>query len=280
VHIENNVPARSWWPDFDALAETDSDFLGESYRQASPFPHVVIDDLFPAAALQTMQQEFDAVVSTSWREYRGSLQRKRGTAPGAHLPPAIQDYFNVVYSGPFLRFLSRTTGIDDLIPDPALHGGGMHEVGGGGYFEVHIDFAEHPRTKLTNRLALITYLNDGWTEKDGGALELWELEPPSRGAVIQPVFGRTVIMEQSARAAHGHPKPVREGCYRRSAIAYFYTNGLATEGSSDSLATTYIPHADYSRRQQAELFLRALTPPIVVQGLKAMRRGVVARRTR
>ena len=79
--------------------------------------------------LQAMAKEFDTAVSSDWREYHGALQRKRGTPPGGHLPPAVQDYFNVVYSGPFIRLLSRITGIEDLIPDPALYGGGMHEVG-------------------------------------------------------------------------------------------------------------------------------------------------------
>src|ERR1700742_2975356 len=153
--IRSNVRVGTQWPDFDAVAEKDSNALGATFRRGSPFPHLVMDHLFPAPALQAMAEEFDA--ASAWREYHGGLQRKRGTPPGGHLPPAVQDYFNVVYSGPFIRLLSRITGIDDLIPDPALYGGGMHEVNAGGSFEIHMDFATHPRTKLMNRLVMITY---------------------------------------------------------------------------------------------------------------------------
>jgi hypothetical protein len=274
--IRDNLRTGTQWPDFDVVAEKDSDALAAAFRRASPFPHLVMDHLFPAPMLQVMAKEFDAAVSSDWREYHGGLQRKRGTPPGGHLPPAVQDYFNVVYSGPFIRLLSRITGIDDLIPDPALYGGGMHEVDAGGSFEIHMDFATHPRTRLTNRLALITYFNETWTSEDGGALELWELEPPRCAATVLPHFGRTVIMEQSARAAHGHPKPIREGRQRRSTVAYFYSNGLGTRDTNDALATTYVPHAGYSRRQKAELYLRRFTPPMIIKGFKAIKNAARA----
>jgi hypothetical protein len=278
--IRSNLRVGGKWPDFDAVAENDSHALAAAFRRASPFPHLVMDDLFPTPMLQAMAKEFDAAVPSDWREYHGGLQRKRGTPPGGHLPPTIQDYFNAVYSGPFIRLLSRITGIDDLIPDPALYGGGMHEVDAGGSFEIHVDFATHPRTLLINRLALITYFNETWTSEDGGALELWELEPPRCAATVLPHFGRTVIMEQSARAAHGHPKPIREGRQRRATVAYFYTNGLGTRSTNDVLATTYVPHAGHSRRQKAELYLRRLTPPLVIKGLKAINHAARAPLTR
>jgi hypothetical protein len=268
------------WPDFDAVSEKDSHALAAAFRRASPFPHLVIDYFFPAPMLEAMAREFDAAAPSDWREYHGGLQRKRGTPPGGHLPPTVQEYFNVVHSGPFIRLLSRITGIDDLIPDPALYGGGMHEVDAGGVFETHIDFATHPRTRLINRLALITYFNETWTSEDGGALELWELEPPRCAATVLPNFGRTVIMEQSVRAAHGHPKPIREGRQRRSTLAYFYTNGLEARGTNDALTTTYVPHAGYSRRQKAELYLRRFTPPMIIKGVKAINNAARAPLTR
>jgi 2OG-Fe(II) oxygenase superfamily len=263
----NNAPAESWL-DFDAFAEADFEAFGESFRQAAPFPHLVTDDLFPPEMLRAMVKDFDDF--PGWREYHGNLQRKLGTPPSVRLPPSVQNYFNVLYSGPFLRFLSKITGINNLIPDPALYGGGMHEVNAGGSFEIHLDFEKHPRTLLTNRLVVITYLNEDWAAEDGGALELWEVNPPRCGITVQPIFGKTVIMEQSKRSAHGHPQPVRAGRRRRAAVAYFYTNGLSAKSMSDALATTYIPHADYTRFQRAELYLRRFVPPIVARGLKTM----------
>jgi hypothetical protein len=265
-----DIDRRPLWPDCDGFEQATLAGFRASYMEAAPFPHLVIDDLFSSATVGRLMTAFGEGTNTGWREFRGSLQRKRGTTPGAPLPPLIQEYFNFIYSGPFLRLLTKITGIEDLIPDPALYGGGMHEVNAGGHFEVHLDFRTHPRTRLTNRLVVITYLNENWTAGDGGALELWDLEPPRCVATIQPLAGRTVIMEQSGRAAHGHPDPVREGLSRRSVIAYFYTNGHAVE-RDDSLATVYVPSSEFSRAQLAELLLRRLMPPPIVKGLRTLR---------
>ncbi len=270
-NVESRIQPELHWPNFDAVGGSETLAMSAAFHRAAPFPHLVMDGFFPAAALAAMGRDFDAAVSADWREYHGSLHSKRGTPAGGHLPAAVQDYFNMLYSGPFLRLLSRITGIADLIPDPALHGGGMHEVDAGGGFEVHVDFAKHPRTRLNNRLVVITYLNEAWTAEDGGALELWAVNPPRRGVKLLPIFGRTVIIEQSERAAHGQPEPVRQGRCRRSVVAYFYTNGLVADGGSDVLDTVYIPHAGYSRRQRAELFLRRVTPPAVMKAVKAVR---------
>jgi hypothetical protein len=274
--IESGTVIASDWINLDIITDAELDALGATYREATPFPHLVMDNLFSTPLLREVAEAFDNVTSP-WRHFHGALQIKRATASGANLPNFVQEYFNFIYSGPFLRFLSRITCIDDLIPDPALYGGGMHEVDTGGRFEVHLDFRKHPRTGLINRLVLITYLNEEWAPEDGGALELWSLNPPRCDKTILPTVGRTVIMEQSGRAAHGHPEPVGKGRQRRSVIAYFYTTELATDTKSDRLATTYIPHDGYSARQRIELYLRRITPQFVVDRLRAIAKAAARR---
>jgi hypothetical protein len=249
----------------------------DRYLGAQPFPHLVIDNLFSDTLLHQVAHSFDSEVC-EWREYHGPLQRKRATAPASTLPRPVQVYFDFIGSGPFLRYLTGVTGIEDLIPDPALFGGGMHQADPGGGFAVHCDFAQHPRTRLTNRLAVITYLNEGWSEQDGGALELWHAAPPRSAQAVLPVFGRTIIMERSARALHGHPQPVREGRHRRAVIAYFYTNDRATALPHDRLATTYFGRAGYTPRQRAEVLARLLMPPIMLSGLQRLRGQWLRRR--
>jgi hypothetical protein len=245
--------------------------LRETYAAAAPFPHLVIDGLFPADYLKQVAEDFESAPAATWRDIRSGLQTKRATPPDSPLPARVQDYFNRLNSGPFIRFLSDVTGIPNLIPDPALHGGGMHEVGEGGAFEIHTDFEHHPRTLLDNRLVVITYLNDDWLHADGGSLELWHVKPPRCAASITPIFGRTVILEQSRVAAHGHPQPIRGGLKRRSVTAYFYTNGIAAASASNLLPTTYIAHEGYSIRKRVELALRLVLPPIILMSLRSAR---------
>jgi hypothetical protein len=102
------------------------------------------------------------------------------------------------------------------------------------------------------------------------------MKPPRCAATITPMFGRTVILEQSSIAAHGHPQPVRRGLKRRSVTAYFYTNGRTAASASNHLPTTYIAHKGYSRRKKIEWGLRLVVPPIILMNLKSAR--TIARR--
>lgn len=87
------------WPDFDALDATETAALRTGFHQAAPFPHLVLDGFVPPEVLKAMQRDFDAAIPSDWHEYRGSLQNKRGTPAGVHLPAAVQAYFNTLYSG-------------------------------------------------------------------------------------------------------------------------------------------------------------------------------------
>ena len=205
------------------------------------------------------------------------MQVKLATVPGAALPPAAQAFFDVVYSGGFLRLLSRITGISGLIPDHGLFGGGMHEVPEGGHFQPHVDFRTHPNTGLLNRLAVITYLNPGWRDADGGSLELWQDRPKACVTSIVPVFGRTVIMQQSDQAIHGHPQPVRTGLRRRAVIAYYYTSKAPADAAARA-DTRYFASSGQTARQRAEVILRLVSPPLALNVVRAASERIKAPR--
>ncbi|MFT8711006.1 2OG-Fe(II) oxygenase [Komagataeibacter rhaeticus] len=247
------------------------DRLARDYATARPFPYLVMDDLFPAALLEGALREFDLSALNDVNVFRNQMQTRRSTSMTTVLPSAVQRFFDIVHAAPFLRLLTRLTGITGLVPDPYLYGGGMHEVGGQGHFQVHLDFGHHPVTHLENRLALITYLNSGWRGEDGGALELWHDRPRRRGVEICPSFARTVMMEQSVRAWHGHPTAVRPGRVRRSLIAYFYTapRPQARDRRGDTL---YLATYSQSASQRLEVYLRGLLPPLVMDVARACRR--------
>ena len=259
------------WSGFSSMNVRQRDDLRAKFASATPFPHLVIDGLFSEDCLRPVVDDFENAPAESWRHIDSGLQKKRATLPDVSLPPSVQQYFNTLNSGPFIRFLGDVTGIPNLIPDPALHGGGMHEVGDGGAFEIHIDFEQHPRTFLNNRLVVITYLNDDWFAADGGSLELWHMNPPRCATSITPIFGRTVILAQSPIAAHGHPHPIRAGRKRRSVTAYFYTNGQAPATTSNLLPTTYVAHKGYSASKRLELALRLVVPPIILMSLRSIK---------
>jgi hypothetical protein len=125
-------------------------------------------------------------------------------------------------SGPVLTWLSELTGIAHLLPDPWLEGGGLHSSGPGGFLIPHVDFHLGKIPHYYRRLNLLLYLNDAWSEADGGALELWDKERDCVVTEIWPAYGRCVIFQTDARSVHGFSKPI-VGRDRNSLALYYYT---------------------------------------------------------
>ena len=124
-------------------------------------------------------------------------------------------------------------------------GGGYHLIRPGGKLAVHADFNQSD-DGLYRRLNMLVYLNEGWTEEDGGHLELWDREHSVKR--ILPIFNRTVVFETSETSFHGHPIPLPGPRSRRSVAAYYFsketpgdfrhphtTVWLSTSGQSDGL---------------------------------------------
>ncbi|MHB2023041.1 MAG: 2OG-Fe(II) oxygenase [Mycobacteriales bacterium] len=195
------------------------------YESARPFPHVVLDEVFPANILDTVASEFPEESRGEWWRFDAPRERKLALHQDHLMGPTTRAVFRELNSATMLDFLEALTGISGLVPDPHLYGGGLHQVPAGGHLAVHADFNLHPRTKLQRRVNLIVYLNRDWPDSYGGALELWEADLSGAARRIPPLFGRCVIFSISDQAFHGHPQPLccPPGRARRSLAVYYYT---------------------------------------------------------
>ena len=149
--------------------------------------------------------------------------------------------FGQLNSATFLGFLETLTGIDGLIPDPHLEGGGYHLIQPGGRLDVHADFNRHERLQLDRRLNLLVFLNKDWPEDWGGHLELWTPDMTSCERRVLPVFNRAVLFSTTDSSFHGHPHPLTcpEGMSRRSIALYYYSAGRPKEEMSPRHSTLY-----------------------------------------
>ena len=213
-----------------------------SYRTASPFPHFVEDGLFDPSILERVAAEFEAMDRGGWNHTDTGHERKWSTDDVRRLGPFTSALIAQLNAGPFVGFLEEMTGIDGLVPDPHLRGGGLHEIRSGGLLGVHADFNVHPRLKLYRRLNLLIYLNQDWQESWGGALELWDRNGQRCVRAIQPVFNRTVLFDTSNFSYHGHPHPL--GCppdrFRRSVALYYYSLECPAEADRESHGTLFL----------------------------------------
>lgn len=247
--------------------------LRESLANNKPFPHIVIEGLFSPRLLDLMQGEFDRLNWSDWRRFDNVNELKRGSMPNTRFGHATQLYFNTIYSGYFINFIKMITGIEGLVPDPELYSGGLHDIPTGGKFAMHTDFNQHSVTKLDNRLVFITYLNKDWQPSYGGALELWDVETNACVEKIDPVFGRTVLFLQSSKSLHGHPTPVNApgGRSRRSAAAYYYSNGR-DDGDSPDFHTTLFPMPPaFSRTDKLVNAVKYVTPPVMLDAFRRLK---------
>jgi hypothetical protein len=129
-------------------------------------------------------------------------------------------------SASFVRWLSRLTGIPGLMADPSLEGGGLHQSGRGGFLNVHTDFSHHHYQKhWRRRVNLVLYLNPGWQEWWGGAVELWDSKVQRCVAKFPPLLNHALIFNTDEKSFHGFPGPLTcpEGVTRKSLALYYYT---------------------------------------------------------
>ena len=215
--------------------DLDPDPLRERFQSATPFPHVVVDGLFPDETLDRVLEVFPAPDDASWQRFDSGLERKLGNLEGLlEKDRTISDFLVAMNSPRMLAFLERLTGIDGLIPDPYFGGGGLHQIVRGGFLKIHADFNVHPKLKLDRRLNVLVYLNKDWPEEYGGALELWSRDLERLERSILPLFNRTVIFSTTDTSFHGHPRPLQcpESRTRKSVSLYYYTNGRPAEERS------------------------------------------------
>jgi len=200
--------------------------LARQYRDNYPCPHIRLVDFLKPETASAMADEFPQPSSQEWTQYKHANENKLGMAHRELFPPTLGAVTDELNSPEFVAWLSELTGIPDLIADPMLEGGGLHQSGRGGYLNVHTDFSMHHfHSHWHRRVNLILYLNPGWLEEWGGSLELWEPRMARCGAQYPPLLNHALIFTTDERSLHGFPDPQKcpQGISRKSLALYYYT---------------------------------------------------------
>jgi hypothetical protein len=207
--------------------------LAPAYRVAAPFPHAVIDGLVPDDVIGGLLDEFPGLDDAAWTRHHDRHQRKlQGHRRELH-GPLTRQIIDQFMSAEFLAFLEALTGIEGLITDPSMLGGGLHQTGPAGYLNIHTDQTYEPRLRLERRVNMILYLNRDWSSSYGGDLELWDADRRSCVTTIAPLDGRMVVFNTDTPSWHGHPRPLNcpTGTSRRSVALYYFTSPVGTTRS-------------------------------------------------
>lgn len=216
------------------------DALAQQYQSAEPYPHIHLVDLLDDDVIRRVVDAFPGPDDTSWINYKHFNENKLGKNDRSQFPEAIGDLMDELNSDEFVAWLSRVTGIDGLMPDPMLEGGGMHQTERGGFLNIHADFTMHHYHKhWRRRCNLILYLNEGWQDDWGGANELWDETMSRCVAKVLPVMNHALVFSTTETSFHGYGEPLRcpDGTTRKSLALYYYTP--ETDPSYTPKATNY-----------------------------------------
>lgn len=217
----------------------------ETYLEAFPFPHIILDNLLPPKVATRALEDFPGPDCEYYQQPDNENQVfKLGRLQDQYfkgIPDRLRHLLYEFNSKTFIDFLEVLTGIKALVPDPHYHGGALHQILAGGKLDVHADYNKDVRTGLDRRINVLLYLNKNWHDEYGGHLELWDKDMQACQQKIAPIFNRCVIFNTTSESYHGHPTPLScpEGMARKSLALYYYTNGRPEHENKESHNTIW-----------------------------------------
>ncbi len=200
----------------------------QRYSQADPFPHTVIDGLWPDELLNEILQEWPDLEDSSWRKVGPDFETKYRNDNPDTFPPSFQRFFSHMDSPEFIEQLEKLSGYSGLMRNPECDLlCGMHVEVPGGFLATHTDPLWSEGCQCYRVMNVLVYLNPDWTEGDGGELVLWSAPEGTdkhvdlqEVASVPPLFNRTVIMNCNEDTWH-QVKPVQNHD-RRGIATWFY----------------------------------------------------------
>jgi len=176
--------------------------LREEYRNASPWPHLVVDNVITPETAARVADEVAQLPDDALVRRRSRRVHKLSSLTEGAFGPATREVLDLL-SGPVVtRFAETVTGVATLEADRTFCRAGLFVFPPGGWQRVHEDFPVHPHTGLWNRVVLLLYCSE-WQPGYGGGLELWPPDMKELGRRVDPVPGRLVLFEPTRAHPHG-----------------------------------------------------------------------------
>ena len=227
--------------------------LNQKFINASPFPHVVIDDFFSEDFALSLIKEINSYnPKIKSRDY--VFAKNKFEEPDLNNIGNYSKQLKLFFlSEMFNDFLSKLTGEKSHV-DPEFIGGGLHKGGKSSFLDMHVDFQRHPSKKNWMRyLNILIYLNQEWESSYKGSLDL-KNKITNQSTTIDPLFNRCVIMVTNDISLHGYaPINFPDNKYRTSIAAYSYL--IKDEKEIKDLSTTTRWSPGFKRRKNLKTLL-------------------------
>jgi prolyl 3-hydroxylase /prolyl 3,4-dihydroxylase len=220
--------------------------LKQSYQQGVPYNHCIIPSFCDDAVLREVRREIIENFEATYKET--DLFKMLQTVDLANLDtldedkkkkiPSLFSLRDAMYSKDFREFVSDVTGCGEL-SDTTDCACNIHPFGG--HLLCHDDVIGDRRVSY---IIYLTDPDDGWTEQDGGALELYPQDPekamvpyPIPSATVLPMWNTMAMFKvEAGKSFHSIQECMSSEKPRMSLQGWFH-GPLPEETSSNALPT-------------------------------------------
>lgn len=207
-----------------------TELLREQHFRGNPVPYTIIDNFLPEEIFRSVSFEIDFIQPEHWTVFsnEGSYRKEcRNFFEAARLQSMAYSF----QGSSFLKWIEKITGVEKLVADPHMRGGGICRAPSGSSLGLHNDFNWNEQIRLTRRVNLILYMNSEWEESWGGDLEFWDFERTECLTKITPRPNRLAIWNYDEQLIHGYPAPLTcpEDVFRQNFIQFYYSSNATHE---------------------------------------------------
>jgi len=217
-------------------------------KNKEPFPHFSFDGFLDEDFANEIHNSFPSYEDSKLlgREFSSVNEKSKiQITDSAKFHPAIYKLHQLLTSQEFVDILSEYTGIPNLLADPDLMGGGIHETNSGGHLDVHVDFNYIEEKQWHRRVNILFYFNKDWKEEYGGYLDIWDKDVKKCYGSFAPLFNQASGFVTSEISYHGvTPITCPPDKMRKSFAVYYYTKEAPAGWNGEIHSTVFKPRPD------------------------------------
>lgn len=204
-----------------------------SFWNATPFPHLVIDNFLPL-------DEYNSLIKSLLQEsgkkgeqsFNTSIEKNKETHANTGLNPHLNNLVSKLTSPEFKMELRRLTGVGiirDLTEFPNNVFRYHHTMSNGGFLGSHVDHSYlEEALKMVHFLNCIFYAPEVWSHGWGGHTSLFNEFGNKELARVGCCGNRLLIFLHTSKSFHGVGKINGSHCYKRHSVYMDYYTHVDT----------------------------------------------------
>ena len=205
--------------------------LNSEYLSSAPVQHIIIDNFLPKEVFNQLCIEIKTFPQDKWLVKNLPNSGVRKESRDFTNSPVMQEMMIHLTSQMFVKWMSKITKCENIIPDIHHLGGGLSSAPSGSSLGLHVDFNWNDTLKLNRKFNLILYANETWDSTWNGNLEFWNKQRTECLYTVEPKPNRLVFWEYEQELVHGFSKPLRcpIGIERQNLMTIYYTSNATPE---------------------------------------------------